>query len=114
MELVYTVKRMPKKTIVDVLFGDGTTQEVLVSEGPGFWARVVDQVRKTYPDVTPSDFSPAVEGCYYTYRRQELKNDAEKQERLGFFECPQCELVYPKHEFQHTNPCDNCRREGKE
>lgn len=77
--------------------------------GPGYWAKVVDKLRDMNYKVEPSDLSDLQEKLYWDARPLELLKYPDKMKQFGYFQYPQCKCVYHKHEFEHTDPCDNCR-----
>ena len=95
--------------IVTILFDNGSIEELRPGSGPGFWKRALDQLRLRGHIVDPADFSPFIELLYFGYAPAELRDDAVRRERLGYFICPRCNCIYAKREFKHFDPCDNCR-----
>lgn len=93
---------------VNVLFDDGSEEEVVVGWGNGYWCRVLHELRARGRVVEPEDFGPGITFLYYWYAHEELRDNPEKMARLGYFECPKCHCIYSKSSFESFDPCDNC------
>jgi len=105
MIFTYEIKRHS----VDFLFEDGSFHSIVVGQGPGYWYRIISKLRELGKEINPEDFDQGIERLYYDYATEELRGKTEKQKELGYFTCPQCNVIYPCRSFKYQNPCDNCR-----
>lgn len=97
-----------KGNAVDFLIGDEIVT-VSAGMGPGYWGRILDALKVLGHDVDPGDLGNLIEFLYFYDRSHLLVDQPERMERMDFFQCPGCGLVYWKHDFTHYDPCDNCR-----
>jgi len=104
---------MQKGLVFLIDLGADCKEEVISHEmgrsfwGPGFWWKVVKELRSRGYDISPEDLGRTIAKMYYDFRPNEMMN--EQMVSYGYSQCSKCELRYLKHKFKSHDPCDNCK-----